>query len=148
VIALDTNLLVYVHRRDSDQHLPAAAALTNLVKSREAVAVPAPCLGEFLSVVTGPKSYRPPSTVAEALGQVDDWLRPPNVRLIGERTATWPVLRGLVERSGVTGRRVHDARIAAICLDHGVRELWTVDRDFGRFPELRTRNPLVAPPAG
>ena len=37
----------------------------------------------------------------------------------------------------------HDARIAAICLSHGVRELWTADRDFGRFPDLRVRNPLV-----
>jgi len=24
-----------------------------------------------------------------------------------------------------------------------VRELWTADRDFSRFPRLRTRNPLV-----
>ncbi len=38
---------------------------------------------------------------------------------------------------------VHDARIAAICLAHGVSELWTADRDFSRFPELKARNPLV-----
>ena len=38
---------------------------------------------------------------------------------------------------------VHDARIAALCLSHGVRELWSADRDFSRFPALRTRNPLV-----
>jgi len=37
---------------------------------------------------------------------------------------------------------VHDARVAAICLAHGVRELLTADRDFSLFPELRTRNPL------
>jgi uncharacterized protein len=43
----------------------------------------------------------------------------------------------------VTGATVHDAKIAAICLSHGVTELWTADRDFGYFPELRTRNPLV-----
>jgi predicted nucleic acid-binding protein len=30
----------------------------------------------------------------------------------------------------------HDA--AATCL----RELWTLDRDFGRFPGLRVSNPL------
>jgi hypothetical protein len=28
-------------------------------------------------------------------------------------------------------------------LAHGVRELWTVDRDFGRFPALATSNPLT-----
>ena len=37
----------------------------------------------------------------------------------------------------------HDARVAAICRDHGVRELWTSDRDFSRFPALTVVNPLV-----
>jgi uncharacterized protein len=38
---------------------------------------------------------------------------------------------------------VHDAPIAALCLQHGVRELWTADRDFGRFPAPRKSNPLL-----
>ena len=46
----------------------------------------------------------------------------------------------------VAGPRVHDARIAAICRYHGVDELWSADRDFGRFPDLNVVNPL--PPAG
>jgi predicted nucleic acid-binding protein len=48
-----------------------------------------------------------------------------------------------MESSGASGGRVHDARVVAICLSHGVRELWTADRDFTRFPELTTSNPLV-----
>ena len=38
---------------------------------------------------------------------------------------------------------VHDARIAAICVAHGVEELYTRDRDFSIFPELRTRDPIL-----
>ena len=53
------------------------------------------------------------------------------------------MLRELLHTSSIGGARVHDARIAAICLSNGVRELWTADRD-GRFPALRTRNPLTA----
>jgi hypothetical protein len=45
--------------------------------------------------------------------------------------------------SGTRGALVHEARVAALCLQHGVTELWSADRDFGRFPRLRTRNPLV-----
>lgn len=45
--------------------------------------------------------------------------------------------------AAVSGPRVHDARVAALCLAQGVRELWSADRDFGRWPELPTRNPLV-----
>jgi uncharacterized protein len=43
----------------------------------------------------------------------------------------------------VIGPQVHDARVAALCRVHGVRELWTADRDFSRFPGLAVRNPLV-----
>jgi predicted nucleic acid-binding protein len=49
-----------------------------------------------------------------------------------------------MQTPGVNCRRVHDARIAANCLSHGVRELWTPDRDFSYFPRPRTRNPVVA----
>jgi len=41
------------------------------------------------------------------------------------------------------GPLVHDARVAAICLQHGIRELWSSDRDFGRFPRLQVLNPLT-----
>jgi len=47
------------------------------------------------------------------------------------------------ERHGPAFAAVHDARIAALCLHHRVDELWSADRDFSRFPELRIRNPLV-----
>lgn len=54
------------------------------------------------------------------------------------------VLRDHVAGGRVAGGQVHDARIAALCRLHGVTELWSADRDFGRFPQLRVRNPLVA----
>jgi hypothetical protein len=43
----------------------------------------------------------------------------------------------------IRGGMIHDARIAALCIHYGVRELWTADRDFSRFPGLKTRNPLA-----
>jgi predicted nucleic acid-binding protein len=50
----------------------------------------------------------------------------------------------LIAKARVSGPRVHDARVAALCLSHNVRELWTTDRDFSLFPALRVRNPLLA----
>jgi hypothetical protein len=63
--------------------------------------------------------------------------------LLIESDAHWLELRRVLEMGNITGPRVHDARIAAICLQHGVRELWTADRDFSRFPELKAVNPLI-----
>lgn len=52
-------------------------------------------------------------------------------------------IRDLLEEGHLTGPLVHDVRIAALCTHYGVRELWMTDRDFGRFPGLKARNPLV-----
>ena len=63
--------------------------------------------------------------------------------LLAEAPGHWPALREMLEASRVAGPRVHDARIATLCRQHGVSELWTADRDFGRFAGLRFKNPLV-----
>ena len=36
-------------------------------------------------------------------------------------------------QSGATANLIHDAHIVALCLEHGVTELLTADRDFTRF---------------
>lgn len=143
MIAVDTNVLVYAHRADSDWHDAAAEKLRGLAESRAAWAIPWPCLYEFFSIVTHPRIYQPPTPVSAALEQLDAWLESPSVTLLAEPTQHWPALRALLERGRIAGPLVHDARIAALCLAHGVRELWTVDRDFGRFPDLVAHNPLA-----
>ncbi len=62
---------------------------------------------------------------------------------IGETEAHLKHLESLALGARVQGAAVHDAHIAAICLAHGVAELWSADRDFARFPALRTHNPVV-----
>jgi hypothetical protein len=79
-----------------------------------------------------------------ALGQIDAWLESPSLVLLAESEHHWLELRGLLAASKVTGARVHDARIVALCTQHGVRELWSADRDFGNFPGLAMVNPLIA----
>ena len=64
--------------------------------------------------------------------------------MLAEENGYWGHLQTLLKEGQVAAARVPDARIAAICLLHGVRELWSADRDFGRFPTLKVRNPLVA----
>lgn len=143
MIALDTNLLVYAHRVDHPFHAAAAQAVRQLAEGKAPWAIPWPCLHEFYSTVTKPRVFSPPSTSDEALRQIDIWLESPTLHLLSETPAHWPQLRTLLGKGKVQGALVHDARIAALCMTHGVRELWSADRDFSRFPALRTRNPLV-----
>lgn len=143
MIALDTNLLVYAHREDSPWHAPAAESVARLAEGRAAWAIPWPCLHEFLAIVTHPRIYVPPTPLTRALDQVSAWLESPTLVPLAEGRAYWETLEKLLTRGRVAGPQVHDARVAAICLAHGVRELWTADRDFSRFPSLQVRNPLL-----
>ncbi len=78
---------------------------------------------------------------------MEAWMEAPGIILIAEAPGYWEAAKKLISSSRVSGPQIHDARIAAVCLDHGVTELLTADRDFGRFPGLPTRNPLcIGPP--
>ena len=144
MIAVDTNVLVYAHRADSPFHLEARAALEQLTSAGRTWGIPWPCVYEFLAVVTHPRIYVPPTQPEVAVRTIDDLTQLQGVMMLGEAADHWRTHRLLLGRRGVVGPKIHDARVAAICICHGVEELWTADRDFSWFPELRTRNPLVA----
>ncbi|HET8648154.1 MAG TPA: TA system VapC family ribonuclease toxin [Vicinamibacteria bacterium] len=143
MIAIDTNVLVYAHREDSPWHERAYESIARLAEGRAPWAIPWPCLHEFLAIVTHPRIYAPPTPLDQAIDQVEAWSEAPALVLLGEGADYWPALRRALEAGRITGGQVHDARVAALCAYHGVRELWTADRDFGRFPGLTVRNPLV-----
>jgi uncharacterized protein len=143
VIAVDTNLLVYAHRADSEWHELALRQLVSLAEGRSPWAIPWPCLHEFLAIVTHPHIYLPPSTRESAAATVKAWLDSPVCVPIGEGPGYWDILSRLVSAGRAAGGMIHDARVAAICLHNGVSTLWTADRDFSRFAELKTLNPLV-----
>ncbi|MDE3179500.1 MAG: PIN domain-containing protein [Acidobacteriota bacterium] len=143
MIAVDTNILVYAHREDSPWHESAYAQVAALAEGRAAWAIPWPCLHEFLAIVTHPRIYDPPSSLEAATDQVDAWLQAPSLILLGEAEGYWGELRAALAASLAIGPRVHDARVAALCRLHAIEELWTLDRDFGRFPGVKVKNPLL-----
>jgi len=143
VIAVDTNVLIYAHREESPFHERAAIAFAELAEGRAPWAIPWPCLHEFYAIATHPRVYTPPTPRQRALQQIEAWLESPSLVLLSETAAHWPTLRQLIENAALVGPAVHDARIAALCKQHGVKQVWTADRDFGRFAGLRAVNPLI-----
>ena len=144
MIAVDTNILVYAHREDSPWHEAAYERIVELAEGQAEWALPWPCIHEFLAIVTHPRIYSPPTPLGKAIDQVEAWLESPRLVLLSESEDYWLQLRSVLETGRVSGPQVHDARIAALCQQHGISELWTADRDFGRFPGLKISNPLVA----
>ena len=143
MIAVDTNILVYAHREDSSFHDAASRVVTELAEGRAGWGIPWPCIHEFLAIVTHPRIYLPPTPLPAAVDQVEAWLESPSLALLGETLDHWPTLKPLLLQGRILGAQVHDARVAAIAIAHGVRELWTADRDFSRFAALTVKNPLV-----
>ena len=143
MIAVDSNVLVYAHKRGSPFHVAAAEAIDSLRHQPAPWAIPWPCIHEFIGIATHPGIYKPASTLAEALGFVDALLASPPLLLLAESPGYFDKLRQVATAAQLKGPRIHDARIAALCLHHGVRELWSADRDFSAFPQLTVRNQLV-----
>lgn len=146
MIAVDTNLLVYAHARAMPLHESAREAIRVLAETRR-WAIPWPCLQEFYGVVTHPRVLRPPTPPQHAVAQIEQWLSSPSVSLLADtKEDGWSTLRELIVTCKIKGPQIHDARIAALCLQHGVTELWSCDRDFSRYPALRVVNPLISVP--
>ncbi len=101
---------------------------------------------EFYGIVTRRGIWESPSTPAMAFDQLDAWRESPSLRMLHDTEDCIDPLKELALGGSVSGGMIHDARVASCCLSHGIDELWTVDRDFSRFPRLRHRNPLADAP--
>jgi hypothetical protein len=143
MLAVDTNVLVYAHRREVLEHCEAANVVRDLAQGTAPWAIPWPCLYEFFSVVTNTRIWKQnASEPRQAVEQIEAWIASPSLCLLGETQEFWLVLKSFLTRSRVRGPVAHDARIAALCVAHGVEALLSRDRDFALFPELTVSNPL------
>jgi toxin-antitoxin system PIN domain toxin len=143
MIAVDSNLLIYSHREDSQFHGKAKGLIDSLRPQSREWAIPWPCIHEFIGIATHPGIYKPASTLSQALHFLDALFASPQLQLLTESPGYFEKLQDIAEAAKIFGPRIHDARIAALCLHHGVSELWSADRDFSAFPQLQVRNPLI-----
>lgn len=144
MIAIDTNIIVYSHRGDLPIHTQALSIMRTLVEGTSPWAIPWPCVHEFISVVSNPKVFKKPTPAKDALAHLRSLAISSHLVWIAEGPGYFEKLEELVSSAVIQGGRIHDARIAALCLHHGVRELWTADRDFIHFPRLKIRNPFTS----
>ena len=133
--AVDTNVLIYAEIRSSPHHDAARSLLTDLSEGSFPWAIPWPCVYEFLRVVTHPRVYHPPVPLIVALEDLERVFESPGLHLLHETENHGSLTMRIMRDAGVTGNLIHDAHIAALCLEHGITELITADRDFSRFSQ-------------
>jgi predicted nucleic acid-binding protein len=143
MIAVDTKILVHTHREDSPWHEKALDRVTTLANSGAPWAVAWSSIHELLTIVTHPRAYDAPTPLATALEAIRARQTSPGLRLRGEGPGYFETLAKQATAGKIKGPKIHDARIASLCLSNGIEILYTADRDFSLFPELKTCNPLV-----
>ena len=139
MIAVDTNVLIYAHRAETDLHATAAGELVALAEGAAHWGLPIFCAVEFLRVVTHRRVFNPPSTLAQAVDFLEGVSASPSCRIILPGGGFFGLLTAASRRADARGNLMFDAQIAALCREHGISELLTNDRDFERFDDLDVR---------
>lgn len=143
MILVDANLLIYAHVSSFPQHARARDWLDGQLSGRARVGLPWSSLLGFLRIVTNPRVFQRPESVTEAWDQVGAWLDAEVAWIPHPTDRHREVLATLLTLAGVQANLVPDAHLATLAIEHGL-VLCSTDGDFGRFPELRWQNPLVA----
>lgn len=141
MILVDTNLLVYAWDGRAQQHEAARTWLDARLSESARVALPWESTLGFLRVVTNPRIYEHPASVARAWEQVREWLGCENVWIPAASEEHSVVLGGLLRELGGGAKLIPDAHLAALAIEHGLI-LCSTDGDFARFPGLRWMNPI------
>jgi len=136
LIAVDTNVLIYAHRRETERHAQALQRLSALAEGDSPWGFPVFCIAEFVRVVTHLRVFTPPSDLRTALDFIDRLMESPSCRLLLPGQTYPSTFRSVCETAEVRGNLAFDAQIVASCIEHGVHELITADRDFARFTAI------------
>jgi uncharacterized protein len=140
--SLDVNVLLYASDRSSDRHERARCFVETCAAGPEILCLTWPTLMSYLRIATHPRIFAAPLSPNEALGNVAALVGLPHVRVVSELDGFLDAYKRVSGDMPVRGNLVPDAHVAAILLQHGVRTLFTNDRDFRKFESLDARDPF------
>lgn len=144
--ALDVNILLYATDSNSDCHGKAAAFVQSVAEGEETCYLAWITVMSYLRMATHPRIFNTPLSPVEAQGNIDRLVARPHVRCVSEADGFWSVYQEVAGETPVRGNLVPDAHLVAILRQHGIRTLYTRDRDFVKFSFLRVVDPFVGLP--
>lgn len=140
--SVDANVLLYASDRSSERHAHARRFVETCAAGPEILCLTWPTLMAYVRIATYPRIFAAPLNPREALGNVAALVGLPHVRAVSEQDGFLEAYRRVAGGMPVRGNLVPDAHVAAILFQHGVRTLYTNDRDFRRFESLDVRDPF------
>ncbi|MGH9377666.1 MAG: TA system VapC family ribonuclease toxin [Terriglobia bacterium] len=142
MILIDASILLHSYDSSSPRHEAARRWLEELLSQPEPVGLTWQGILAFLRVTTNSGAVDHPWSLDESLAIVSSWLERPAVTILAPGERHFEILRKLISEGQAFGRLAADADLAALAIEHGAT-LSTSDREFTRFPGLRTLNPFA-----
>lgn len=139
---MDANILLYASDAQSPFHERAHGFLDTCMREGSVFCLGWPTVMSYLRIATHPSVFAHPLTPAEAASNIETLIRLPHVRLLSEEEGFWEIYRNVAAQVAARGNLVPDTHLAALLRQHGVRTLYTHDRDFRKFDFLDARDPL------
>ena len=140
---LDANLLLYASDETSAVHEQALEFVEGLARADDLFYLFWPTVMGYLRIATHPSIFELPLAPADAMENIDRLLALPNVQTAGEPDRFWPGYKTVAADAEARGNLVPDAHLVALMISHGVRTIWTRDRDYRRFPGIDARDPFA-----
>ncbi len=142
MILVDANLLLYAYNTDAPEHERARTWLEASLSSPVPFALSWQTITAFVRISTNIRAFPQPLSTKEVVEIVGEWMERPNVIVLHESERHWEILARLLNEGQISGALVMDAHLAALAIEHGAT-LATTDRDFARFANINTTNPLA-----
>lgn len=142
MILCDANLLLYAYNTDAADHVKAKEWLEGELSSQSLFCLSWQTITAFIRISTNHRAFQHPLAIDEAVGIISAWLDRPQCRVLTETEKHWEIFARLLTKEKAVGPLVMDAHLAALAVEHGAT-LATTDRDFARFSDLKTINPLA-----
>ena len=140
--SLDVNVLLYASDQSSERHLAARRFVESCAAGPEILCLTWPTLMSYLRIATHPRIFSAPLSPDEALGNICALIGLPHARAVSELDGFVDAYKHVVGETPVRGNLVPDAHVATILFQHGVRTLYSNDRDFRKFQSLELRDPF------
>lgn len=141
-VTLDANILLYASNADEPLHGSARELVEQLAGGPELLYLFWPTIMAFLRVATHLTIFPSPVAPERAIAAIATLLDRPTVRTESEDSRFWETYRALAG-DDTRGNHVPDAHLAALMRRHGVKVIYTRDRDFHRYEGIEPRDPFA-----
>ncbi len=139
---VDVNVLLYASDHGSPFHDAAAAFLRERAEDPDIFCLTWPVIMGYLRLATHPRLFERPLAPRAAVDNIAALLDLPRCRLVSEPEHFLEVYRDVAVEVAARGNLVPDAHVAALARAHGIRTMYSHDRDFRKFPFLRVVDPV------